>query len=182
MNVKSRGRLARLGWRGKGKRPPSIVLLLREAHVFTTAELRGAGEKGWGKSFDGVDPAYTVTEEAGGTFLRAGGCVVEVTVGYGPFVANVEGVAGKLPDEVQQRAWRAHGAWAALDLRCEDMKKVEAYAGLARFALQLGDHNCTAVYLPGENVFLPNDGSAEEALRLMVGGMFLRKRFGRLRR
>ena len=172
MKLRARlGRIARKGGGGKGK--PSIVLLLREAHVFSAEELRAAGEKGWERRFDGVeDPAYAVDEAEGKMMLRAGGCVVQVVEGYGPYVAKMVEAETKLPEERQRRAWRAHSAWAALDLGCDDLGKVEAYAGLARFALQLGDYNCTAVYLPRENVFLPNDGTAEEGLRLMVKGCF----------
>lgn len=182
--MKPRARLARLGKRlGQGRRPPSVVLLLREAHVFTMGEMRGAGERGWRRSFDSEGaPGYSVAEEGGGFVLRAEACVVQVTVGYGPYVQDKEGSAGKLPDEVQRRAWMSHGAWLALDLQCDGLKKGEGYAGLARLALQLGDHNCVAVYVPEQNVFLPNDGTAEAALRLMVQGQFLRRRFARFRR
>ena len=39
---------------------------------------------------------------------------------------------------------------------------------LARFALQLGDANCCAVYFPKTSVLMPNDGSADTSLREMI--------------
>jgi hypothetical protein len=39
---------------------------------------------------------------------------------------------------------------------------------LARFALQLGDANCCAIYFPEEGWMMPDDGNAEEALRRLI--------------
>jgi hypothetical protein len=44
----------------------------------------------------------------------------------------------------------------------------EAYASLAKLALQLGDPNCTAIFLPTKNIMKPNDGTAEQGLRLLI--------------
>ena len=44
----------------------------------------------------------------------------------------------------------------------------EAYASLAKLALQLGDPNCTAIFVPVKNIMMPNDGTAEEGLRLLI--------------
>ena len=48
------------------------------------------------------------------------------------------------------------------------MPDADAYASLAKLALQLGDPNCTAIYLPTKNVMMPNDGAAEQGLRLLI--------------
>ena len=44
----------------------------------------------------------------------------------------------------------------------------EAYASLAKLALRLGDPNCTAIFVPVKNIMMPNDGTAEEGLRLLI--------------
>lgn len=56
------------------------------------------------------------------------------------------------------------------DLSSKDkaISDIEAYASLARLALQLGDPNCTAIFLPVKNLLMPNDGTAEEGLRLLI--------------
>jgi hypothetical protein len=43
----------------------------------------------------------------------------------------------------------------------------DAYASLAKLALQLGDPNCTAAFVPDKNIMMPNDGTAEQGLRLL---------------
>lgn len=50
----------------------------------------------------------------------------------------------------------------------EQVSKTEAYAALAKFALALGDGNCSAIYFPKEGWIVPNDGSAEDELRHLI--------------
>jgi hypothetical protein len=35
-------------------------------------------------------------------------------------------------------------------------------------ALQFGDPNCTAIFVRVKNIMMPNDGTAEEGLRLLI--------------
>jgi hypothetical protein len=70
-------------------------------------------------------------------------------------------------------AWTEHHACAFLDLFNDFSSRsrvadAEAYASLAKLALQLGDSNCTAIFLPIRNIMMPNDGTAEEGLRLLI--------------
>jgi len=39
---------------------------------------------------------------------------------------------------------------------------------LAKLALQLGDPNCAAIFVPIKNLMMPNDGTAEQGLRLLI--------------
>jgi hypothetical protein len=134
---------------GSKDMPYSIVLLMRESHKFTKVELQSAGEIGWGRKFDGlVGTTYSV---------------------------NLESGAKSLPREEQRKAWFEHRAWVALDLwngnepGGKKLSKEEAYAVLARFALQLGGVNCSAIYFPKESWMMPNNGAAEEGLRRLIG-------------
>ncbi|HEY1964927.1 MAG TPA: hypothetical protein VGG59_08350 [Acidobacteriaceae bacterium] len=73
-----------------------------------------------------------------------------------------------MPREEQQIAWRQHKGWASFDMLNNGVQRVDAYAVLAKFALQLGDENCVGVYLPNLEIFMPNDGTAEEGIRMLV--------------
>jgi hypothetical protein len=166
-------RLAKF-WKKSGEKDeigPSIVLLLRKPHFFTSAELERAGELGFGKSFDGKqDPMYFVVQESFVTFIKAGADIINMAHSEQPYLGDPQEVARQLPRPEQKRAWLAHTAWASLDSHNDKLPKSEAYAVLARFALQMGDENCSGIYIPGEQVFLPNDGAAEDGLRTMIRG------------
>jgi len=149
--------------------PDSLFLLLRQPHFFSLAEVQQAGERGWSKRFDGTeDPMCFVTQNGGVTFIKAGALVINLLQSGTPYLEDVEYVAKQLPREEQKRAWLAHSAWAALDNLNRKIAKADSYAGLARFALNLSDLNCAGIYLPKEQVMMPNDGTAEEGLHLII--------------
>ena len=39
---------------------------------------------------------------------------------------------------------------------------------LPHLALKLGNPNCTAIFVPIKNIMMPNDGAAEQGLRLLI--------------
>jgi hypothetical protein len=158
--------------------PYSIVLLLREPHFFTSSELEAAGERGFDIKFDGKqDPMYFVSQTGPITFLKAGKHAMHFLHARTPYLEPKDQVARKLPREEQRIAWMAHSAWASVDMlnRRSDIPKREAYSTLARFVLFLGDANCSGIYLPGEQIMMPNDGTAEEGLRLMIRKEFFHR-------
>jgi len=76
-------------------------------------------------------------------------------------------------DDEQKKAWFQHQAWFSLEMwngkgSSKSVSKKEAYAVLAKFALQLGDSDCCAIYFPKEGWMLPHDGSAEAELNRFV--------------
>jgi hypothetical protein len=149
--------------------PYSAVLLLRQPHFFTKIELQAAGQRAWGRRFDGeADPMYFVVQEETVTMMKAGTHVVQLVHAEQPYLGDVEKASRGLPRKEQREAWMAHRAWAALDLWDQKPTKAEAYAVLARLALQLADENCSAVYLPKDNILMPNDGAAAEGLRILL--------------
>jgi len=163
------------GEAGSKDMPDSIVLLMRESHKFTKAELQSAGERGWGRKFDGLeDPMWFVFLSDVLTTLKAGKYLVQLVQFETTYSADLEFGAKNLPREEQRRAWFEHRAWVALDLwngnesDGKKLSKKEAYAVLARFALQLGDANCSAIYFPKEGWMMPNNGTAEEGLRRLI--------------
>jgi hypothetical protein len=80
----------------------------------------------------------------------------------------------RLPLQNQKKAWTEHRACAFLDLfndfssESRRIPDAEAYASLAKLALQLGNPNCAAIFVPIKNIMMPNDGTAEQCLRLMI--------------
>ena len=149
--------------------PHSVVLLQRTARFFSKNEVEKAAEAGWGKRFDGQDdPIYFVVQKGEITIIKAGIYVVHLIHANQPYLGDPQEVAKQLPREEQRIAWRQHNTWASFDLWNEGVQKAEAYAALAKFALNLGDENCAGVYLPKEEIFMPNDGTAEEGLRLLM--------------
>jgi hypothetical protein len=78
-----------------------------------------------------------------------------------------------LPQPEQKKAWNEHHACALLELFNDSSSEIrvsdaDAYASLAKLALQLGDPNCTAIFVPIRNFMMPNDGAAEQGLRLLI--------------
>lgn len=58
----------------------SIVIMQRKAHLFTQADLLAAGERGWGKRFDGIeDPMFFVSHHAALTVVKAGPHIIRLT-------------------------------------------------------------------------------------------------------
>ena len=149
--------------------PFSIVLLLRDSVKLSGSDIQTAAEQGWGKSFDGQqDPMYFVVEKGTVLMLKAGQHIVQILQASGAYLDDLQGVAKQLPQEEQRRAWLQHSAWIALDYWNQDRPKTDAYETLSRLAWKLADSNCVGIYLPRDSVFMPNDGTAEEGLQLLV--------------
>lgn len=154
----------------------SIVIMQRKAHRFGEEELRAAGECAWGKKFDGrEDPMYFVSADHPAlTLVKAGPHIIRVTSVPGRYADDDEYALSQLPQPEQKKAWTEHHACAFLDLfndlsgESRSIPDSEAYASLAKLALQLGDANCTAIFVPIKNIMMPNDGAAEQGLRLLI--------------
>ena len=154
----------------------SIVIMQRKAYRFSEQELRAAGERGWGKKFDGEeDPMYFVSANHPAlTVVKAGPHIIRVTAVPTRYADDDEYVLSQLPQPEQKQAWAEHHACTFLDLlndlssKARSIPDADAFASLAKLALQLGDPNCTAMFLPVKNIMMPNDGTVEEGLRLLI--------------
>jgi hypothetical protein len=148
----------------------------RKAYRFSEEELQAAGERGWGKKFDGKeDPMYFVSADHPAlTVVKAGPHIIRVTSVPRRYADDDEYSLSQLPQPEQKKAWTEHHACVFLDLfndlssESRGIPDAEAYASLAKLALQLGDPNCTAIFVPIKNIMMPNDGTAEEGLRLLI--------------
>jgi hypothetical protein len=156
--------------------PRSIVVMQRSAHSFSEEELRAAAERGWKKKFDGKDdPMFFVSvDHPALTVVKAGTHIIRVTCAPDRYANDDEYALSQLPRSEQKAAWMQHRGCAFIELfndlstKEKAIPDAEAYASLARLALQLGDHNCTAIFVPVKNLMMPNDGTAEEGLRLLI--------------
>jgi hypothetical protein len=156
--------------------PRSIVIMQRNTHCFSEDELRSAAERGWGKKFDGKeDPMYFVSADHPAlTVLKAGPHIIRVICVPSRYASDDAYALSQLPRPEQKKAWTEHHACAFLELfndlstKSERVPDKEGYASLAKLALQLGDQNCAAIFLPVKNMMMPNDGTAEEGLRLLI--------------
>ncbi len=153
----------------------SIVIMQRKAHRFTEDELRAAGERGWKKKFDGTeDPMYFVSASDPLTVVKAGSHIIRVTSVSSRYADDDEFALSQLRQPKQKKAWIDHYACVFLEFfndlssKSKSLSDAVAYTSLANLALQLGDPNCTAIFVPIKNIMMPNDGTAEQGLRLLI--------------
>ena len=153
----------------------SIVMMQRKAHRFTEEELEAAGEGGWRKKFDGKeDPMYFVSVNDPLTVVKAGPHIIQVTSVSNRYADDDAYALSQLPQPEQKKAWAEHHACVFLeffnDLSSKSSKVPDkwAYASLANLALQLGDSNCAAIFVLIKKWMMPNDGTAEQVLRLLI--------------
>ena len=108
------------------------------------------------------------------TVVKAGPHIIRVTSVPIRYADDDEYALSLLPQQEQKKAWTEHHACASLEFVSDPSSKsrivpdAEAYASLAKLALQLGDPNCTAIFVPAKNLMMPNDGTAEKGLRLLI--------------
>jgi hypothetical protein len=149
--------------------PYSVVFLLRGYLPLSEQHFQLATEHGWGVSFDGKrDPMYFVSVSGEHGFVKAGKHVIKLLSVSQSYLGTPDEIAEQLPRQEQQSAWRNHRAWVALDFWNLELPKIDAYEMLARLSLPLLSDQCCGVFLPKEEVFMPNDGTAQEGLQLLL--------------
>ena len=143
----------------------SIVLLLREPHVYNREELSLAAQKAWGVPFE--------TEPSDGNFVMGSGPQIIMKAGRHfltfpsaaqPYSDDPQQISEQLPRS-QLRLWSRHRAWVALDYMEGGKDRTREYGVLARLAAEMLTDNCVGIFLPETGDFLPNDASLEPALR-----------------
>lgn len=143
----------------------SIVLLEKRHHFLHKERLREAAERAFGHSFTPGDARYSITQ-SNSTFLKAGDATVHITQSSTPHVGNPHQIETRAGDRhLHHHAWREHNGYTAFDMWGHDQSKQDAYRALAAITAQLLEGNVLGIYLPDENDFYPNDGSAMDHLR-----------------
>ena len=88
------------------------------------------------------------------TVVKAGPHIIRVPSVPIRYADDDEYALSLLPQQEQKKAWTEHHACAFLEFVSDPSSKsrivpdAEAYASLAKLALQLGDPNCTAIFVP----------------------------------
>ncbi len=73
-----------------------------------------------------------------------------------------------LPKASQRQAWAEHTAWTAIDYVKGDVDLELEYAVLATLCSEMLDANCLGLYIPREQIVIPNDGSLLRELQHMA--------------
>jgi hypothetical protein len=138
--------------------PVSMVLLFRESRFLTLEQLRSAGERAFGVPFSSdMSAPHCVFQKLLFTLMKAGPHTLSFLNYTKPYGDHEFGEA--MPMASQRQAWAEHKAWTAVDYAKGGIDLELEYAVLAGLCAEILDGNCVGVYLPREQMFIPNDGS-----------------------
>jgi len=164
-----------LRWRSSpgedGDLPVSMVLLRRESRFPTLDQLRSAGERAFGTSFAGdKESQHYVVQVVLFTIMRAGNHTLSFLNNKNPYgEGEFPPEFGRLLPKASQRlAWGEHTAWTAVDYVKGGVDLDLEYAVLATLCAEMVDASCVGLYVPREQLVVPNDGSLRDELQRMA--------------
>lgn len=146
-------------WRRTKKGDPlSMVLLLRTPRLFSADELRCAAERAWHTSFASreKESKHCVVQSDKVTMMKAGPHLLSFYYYPLPFVENPKANVDWLPQATQREAWLKHSACMGVDYLNDGVSVQLGYCVLAQLVAEMLDGDCTAVYIPQERAFIPN--------------------------
>jgi hypothetical protein len=171
MNLKNILRkLVPMRWQRPGKDDPiAMVLLLQMPHFFRAEELQHAAEKAWGTSFaGGKGSTHFVVQSGEVTFMKAGPHLLTFFTYPQPYIENPKENIEWLRQASQRQAWVEHAACVGVDYMNKDVDVELAYCVLSKLVAEMADENCTGVYIPRENILIPNGESFYRELQKMA--------------
>jgi hypothetical protein len=143
---------------------PSIVFLLREAVLPSAEQACEMAKSAWGAAGE-VDLLGAVGPHS--FAIR----IAPLTFALHAFDCCYEADPGPL-NPIQERCWDQHRAWLSVDLPGRSVERLrrgghlsDAYKSLMFFANKHWSANCLALYFPGEQATLPNQGDLIESIR-----------------
>jgi hypothetical protein len=145
------------------KGPSCLVLLLREYHFFTQAELVRAAQSAWQRDFSGGEGSrHFVVQQKPVTLIKAGPHAMQVLHAPQPYLGELTEVDLRtfLPEPDRRDAWRSHRAWASVDYLAKASDTDTKYAVLAELPAEMIDENCTGIWVPEMSAFIPNNRDA----------------------
>lgn len=139
--------------------PDSMVLLLRESHVFTKEELSAAATRAWNRTFEDSERSrHFVVQQGLVTFVKVGSHFLNILHANTPYFGHVDDgeFENFLPEAERRLAWRAHHAWCAVDHMIKGTDEQTKYCVLAALVAEMVNDNCSGVWIPKFRHFMPN--------------------------
>jgi len=141
-----------------------VILLLKQPHLFSEAEIRSAAERAWGIAFrntSGSTRRVIVCDDKR-VFLQAGPHELSICSQPWAYVENPETDVDWLPSLNQQRAWGDHKACCLIYYLTETADVELAHCVIAKFAAELVDQNCIGAYMRDQFALIPAESLLEE--------------------
>lgn len=142
--------------------PPSLVLLLERPLELTRDAVLELATEAWGES--GNEASIERGRSGGRWLVRVSDVRFGIRCGTGRYRRQ-----GNESNEVRQRVWERHGAWLEVDY--PDAKKMPesewaaCYKALFLMASHLWGESCFGLYLPVQDVTVPNMGDLIDSIR-----------------
>ncbi len=147
----------------------SIVLLLREQRDLPEDVLRQAAARAWGPEFSGEESGNFVV---GGPFfnmVKIRGLMLQVLVAARPYVDDPERAAKSIAELRCRKVMAEHTAWISVDCNSgsapPSVTMQEKFSLIGGLAAELLNSNCTGLYVPWNNMLIPNEESLPDRLR-----------------
>jgi hypothetical protein len=135
--------------------PPSLVLLLEHPLELTRQMALDLASRAWGDSDTRVSVARS--RKAGRWIVQVSEAQFGMRSGGGPYRRH-----GSESNQVRQRAWDRHRAWVEVDYpdgtKVPESEWPTCYKALFLMANDLWGENCLGLYLPVQQVTVPNMG------------------------
>jgi hypothetical protein len=149
------------------REPSSIVFLLRKPDFVNLEQLRTAGERAFWVPFStGNSTDFCVFTKVFFTLMQIGPDVLSFMFCTTPYLDEKPSAFGRaMPLPVQRAAWKEHSAWMAVNYARGPADPDTQSAILSKLCIEMLGGNCTGAYVPGEQLFIPNDSSLLAALQ-----------------
>lgn len=141
---------------------PSLVLLLEQPVQLTRGAALELAARAWGES---DSETWIAPRKRGGRWLvRISDVRFGMRGGRGPYRHQ-----GHETNQVRQRVWERHRAWLEVDYpdgaRMSESELPACYKALFLMANHLWGENCLGLYLPVQDVTVPNMGDLIASIR-----------------
>ena len=141
---------------------PSVVLLLAAPIELSRETVLDLAAQAWGAS---ENPPFIAGRPGRGKWLVR---VFDVLFGLRSVRSRYRGAAPEA-NQVRQRAWERHRAWLEVDYpegpKMPESEWPSCYKLLFLMANHLWDENCLGLYLPLQDVTIPNMGDLIASIR-----------------
>jgi hypothetical protein len=140
---------------------PSLVLLLDSPVELTRATALQLAEQAWG----GTDAQTSITKRKGRWIIR----ISDIPFGLQSSRSCYRSRHSSETSQVRQRPWDRHKAWIGVDypegLNTPESEWPSCYKLLFLMANQLWSENCLGLYLPVQDITVPNMGDLIASIR-----------------